>query len=382
MALEIKATPATYSSAHEDLIYTVYSDKVEDSVSYPNYKYIADVYINDVQIVRLKNMQDPTTGIGIFNIGQVVRNYVSATFNPGSGLRCQQLGQSEFRVGVVVKFGEEYNFTMYLDQVVDSSRNYFNHYTKRNATALSALTNKIASNVPSTQDILLSSTHHFLPYFPTTTSAVNVVVTPVGGGSSYSTSFSPSNAFDLQLLNVAPARLNALQAGTINASTRYYTVAIGSQTYRFNLICESIYDVYPLHFLNQFGGFDTRYFTKLSRKTVDITKKDFGKVPYEVDGDGLVSRYNSNNVYYETRATYSSQFVEKMVINSDVLTDAEWVWLEDLVLSPLVYLQDGSYFYPVILKSDNYERGRYINDGLTNLTLNIEFGTQLHAQNR
>jgi hypothetical protein len=382
MALTINATPAAYSSVHDDLIYTVYSDKVEDGVTYPNYKYIADVYVNSMLVIRLKNMADPTTGIGIFNIGRIVRNYLDTTFDPGSGLRGQQIGSAAFHTSVQVKFGEEYNFTMYLDQTVDSARVFFNHYNKRNSTPLSSFTNKIASNAPLVQDVQLSDTHHFLPYFPTSTTAVNVTVTPVGGGSSYATSFSPSNAYDLQILNVAPARLNTLQAGTINASTTHYFVEVGTQTYRFNLICESIYEVTPLHFLNQYGGFDTKLFTKLSRRTVDITKKDFGKVPYNVDGDGVVSRYNSNNVYYETRATYSSQFVEKLTLNSDILTDSEYTWLEDLVLSPLVYLQDGTYFYPVIIKSDNYERRRWVNDESTNLTLQIEFGTQLNAQGR
>jgi hypothetical protein len=379
MALTINATPAAYSSVHDDLIYTVYSDKTEDADTYPNFKYVADVYVNSVLVARLKKIQDPTTGIGIFNIGQIVRSYLDTTFNPSSGLRCQQLGSAAFHTSVVVKFGEEYNFLIYEDLTVDSARVYFNHYNRRTSSPLSSFTNKIASNVPTTQDVLLSSTHFFIPYFPTTTTAVNVVVTPVGGGTAYNTSFSPSNAYDMQILNIAP---QALPGGTINASTKYYTVQIGDETYRFNVVCEAIHDTYHLHFLNQYGGFDSKLFTKLSRKTVDITKKDFGKVPYSVDGDGVVTRYNSNNVYYETRATYSSQFVEKLVINSDILSDAEYIWLEDLVLSPLVYLQDGSYHYPIIIKSDNYERRKRVNDDPAPLTLSIEFGTQLNAQGR
>ena len=48
----------------------------------------------------------------------------------------------------------------------------------------------------------------------------------------------------------------------------------------------------------------------------------------------------------------------------------------------MVYLQDGDYFIPVLIKSNNYEPKKVINDDLTNLTLSIEFGTQLQAQSR
>jgi hypothetical protein len=82
--MTITATPAAYSSVHGDLIYTVYSEQSEDSVSFPNYKYVADVYIDAVLVATIRKVQDPVTGIGIFNIGQVVRNYMATTFNPST----------------------------------------------------------------------------------------------------------------------------------------------------------------------------------------------------------------------------------------------------------------------------------------------------------
>lgn len=387
MALVIKATPGQYSSIHDDLIYTV-SEAVHavDPVTYPNYKYIADVYIGGSMIARVKKVPDPSTYIGIFNIGQIVRNYIATTFNPvANQLRAQQLGENEFFLNVQVKFGEEYALTSYYALLSDSSRVYFNNYNDRISTAgssLSSFTNKIASNRPLITQVLLSSQYHFVPYFPINTTAIPFVVTPSGGGTPLSTTITPTITFNMQVLNVAPGAINAVAPGTITAATTSYTVQIGSQTIRVEIICEAIHQVYTLHFLNKLGGYETKLFTKVSRKTISIERKDFGKLGYSVDPSGVVSYRNSNGVYNEIRSVYASQFKEKLTLNSDFITDTEYSWLAELVASPMVYLEDSGYLFPCVISASDYEYKKYVNDDLTNLTINIEFGNQLNAQFR
>lgn len=186
----------------------------------------------------------------------------------------------------------------------------------------------------------------------------------------------------MEVLNVSPTALNAIHAGTITASTISYAVQIGSQTYQFRIICEPMYQPYTLHFLNKYGGFDSVIFSKVSRKTFDITKTDFGKLPYTVGFDGQVSYKTDNGVYNESRSVYSSLYKEKLQLNSDLLTDAEYIWLSDLILSPMIYLEDSGYLYPIVITDNNYEPKKVINDDLTNLVINIEFGTSLNAQFR
>lgn len=151
---------------------------------------------------------------------------------------------------------------------------------------------------------------------------------------------------------------------------------------QFNIRCECVYEVFTIHFLNKYGGFESKSFDKVSRKTVSIERKDFGKLPYSVDLSGVVSYSNTNKVYNESRSVYSSQYKEKLVLNSDLLTDAEYTWLQELVLSPLVYVEDNGYFFPVVITDNNYEQKKYVNDELTNLVLTVEFGEQLNTQYR
>lgn len=387
--MTITATPADYSSVHGDLIYTVYDAHSTDSATYPNYKYVADVYVNSTLVATLRKVQDPTTGVGVFNIGQVVRNYLATAFNPTpANIVAQTLGSNDFYVSVVVKFGEEYDFTTYVDLAIDSARRFYNHYNGRIAGALTPLSSKVdnlATNNSLRGEILLSSSFYLVPFLANISGLFQiklVTVTPYGGGTPLSTAFTATQGVHLYVLNLSPVVLNSLQAGTITAATKYYTVQIGSQVYRIDLICEPRYETYTLHFLNQYGGFESKLFTKVSRTKYKVERKDFGKLNYTVDNTGAVNYWNSNGVYNESRSVYSAQIEERLTLNTDLLTNEDYVWLSDLIFSPMVFLQDGEYFLPVVIQEDDYEPKKTINDDLTNLTITVEFGQQLNAQYR
>lgn len=387
MAYIITNIPEIYSSVNDDVIYTVQdSVKVADPVTYPNFKFIGDVYIGGILVARIKKVPDPVTGIGIFNIGQIIRNYLTATFDPTANvIVAQQAGNAVWNIDVVMQFGEEYSFTEFLGLLIDASRLYYNHYNGlyfASASNISGLTNRVLSARPVTNKTILTSKFNFISYFPTVVIPVTFAITPTGGGSIYATTFTPANASDLQILNVSPVAINAVAPGTITANTTSYQVQIGSNFYIFNIICESQYSVTTLHFMNQYGGFDTVFFTKVSRSTVDIQRSDFGKIKYQVDAAGAVTFSNPNHVSYDTRTTYSVIRKSKLQLNSDLLTDAEYTWMADLLASPMIYIEKDSYFFPVAITDNSYEPRKTINDELTNLTINIEYGNQFNSQYR
>lgn len=392
MALTIQSTPEAFSSVHDDLVYTVQeASKASDPVNFPNYKYIGDVYIGGNLVARLKRVPDPVSKIGIFNIAQVVRSYMNTVFNPAWGLKEQLLGEEDFWLDVEMKFGEEYAFVAYLDVTVDSVRRYFNHYNGRivgPTTKLNSFINKIATDqvdfyaTINTERLLVS-------YFPSSTAPVDLDVVPSeGGGVGYFSSFTPDEAYGMQVINIAPTLFNHLAAGAITSAARFYTVVIGSQQFRVTLLCDPRYERRTLHFLNKWGGFETALFTKVSKTEYDIEKQDFGKLPYMVNPSGAVSYRSSTNVYYESRSTYAVQFKERMTLNSELLYDAEFRWLSQLLLSPMVYMEipaegvNGGYLVPVIIRESNYTENIATVDGLTNLTIEIEFGKTYNAQYR
>lgn len=406
MSYTLLTYPGDYYSAHGDAIYVVYDDtRPADTANYTNYRYVCDVFINGgtAPVTTLRKVPQPGTNLGIFNIGDIIRNYVIAVFNPlPNTLVCQETGSGQFFTSVVCKFYAEYYqliSTVWTPKpdpgpvtylATDNARTLFNHYNGRMPgvhTSLAALADKVVSNRPVDNYINAGDAYCFLSYFPTTAAARTLQVKSYAGNTlqtRYNGTLTPSAANNLQILNVAPNAINAANAGTINASTTKYTVQVnGGKTYSFNITCEAVYTNYTLHFLNQYGGFESRDLTKLSRRSIAITKTDFGRLPYTVATDGTVSYFNAaTKVYNETRSTYASQYTEKMTLNTDIITDEEYAWLADLVLSPLVYMEMNGYFIPVAINATNYEYRKRINDKLTSLQLDIEFGDQFNTQYR
>lgn len=94
----------------------------------------------------------------------------------------------------------------------------------------------------------------------------------------------------LFILNLSVDAINAYDSPIINDDTAYFTVQMNSGLlYTFDLVCEAKHEVYAIHFLNRFGGFESRDFTKVSRKAIDIEKSEFGKLPYSVNASGEVA---------------------------------------------------------------------------------------------
>lgn len=384
--MEILSTPGSYYSVHDDLIFTVRDlTKANDSATYPDYRYICDVYNGSDLVARLKAYPQPDSKIGIFNISNILRNYITPVFNPSTNFLAQTMGLGDFNASGTCVFGEEYDFVQYLNVSGDTGRRYFGHYNGRKIgvnTNLSAYYGKIASARPSRTSMYRSAGFHLVPYFQNS-STINYVVTQYNSSGGVVTTLSSNTSPSDFTMNM----FNAGAIGGLNENTSYLTVDFGNgNIITIDIVCEPKYEVHTLHFLNRFGGFETKHFTKVSRKSIDIEKSEFGKLPYTISNAGVPEYYNSNKVYNETRSVFASQYKEKMILNTDNLSDAEYRWLADLMISPMVYMEmtSGSdvYFIPVIIAGSNYDFRKSVNDKITNLTINIEFGDQFNAQYR
>jgi len=389
MAIVINNTPADYSSAHGDLVYTVYdSVKTAAPLTYPNYKYILDIYVGGVLVVTLKAFPNPVNLRGVFNIGMVVRNYVSAVFNPtASVIRAQEF--PNFYASVQCKFRDEWGGIETVTTVDDSNRKFYNHYNGRMLGGYSILggyLNKVASNRPTTTSVQLNGGQVFMPFFPSTSSAYSIVVVSYDSSNAVIATSSvgvtaPTSGYILQQLNFSPIAINSITPGAIPSNTDYYTVSSGSTLYRFIIYCEPRYVPATLHFLNQFGGFDSMDFPKISRKGNDIEKKDFLQTNYTINASGVMSYYNGN-VLSDNRITFFSNYKERRIINTDFISESGSRWLGELVRSPQVYLEEGGYYIPIIVKEAAYEYKTRSVDRLFSLTLNIEMGDDQNTQFR
>jgi hypothetical protein len=399
MALDLLYNPGTYFSAHGDLIFTLLEDtKPFSSSVYPDYKYVCDVYIAGLLEARLKAFPRSTDKIGVFNIGNVVRNYLITNFAPTpSVIHTNEYASGAFYVEVICRFGEEYGNVTYSNIIVDSQRTYFNHYNGRLFGTETILTNyldKVLSRRPYATTVKRDASHCFIPFMTTDDTTIELQIRCYNKSlglirqSDVNIIPTPGSTDTLQQFNLSPAAINAVVPGTIDSIIDYYTVTfsttniVDDSVYRFDIICEPKYDTYALHFMNRFGGFESKEFTKVSRRQINIEKSDYGSSAYAIGSDGIPAYYNDQNVYRETRKNYAGAWKEKMTLNSDLLRDDEYTWLEDLVNAPVVYIEMEGYFFPATITDNNYEAKKTINDDLTNLTLNIEFGDRFNTQYR
>ena len=137
-----------------------------------------------------------------------------------------------------------------------------------------------------------------------------------------------------------------------------YTINIDNRCSKYNSV-----DVF---FLNRMGAVESFRFNKVRRDNFDIDRRNFRQNPYTLDGQNYAytnQSFNNSQYYTESRQT--------ITLNSDFITEAESVWLRELMMSPRVWVYDDS-LYTVNLINSEYEQRYHINDKAFNLTIEAE----------
>jgi hypothetical protein len=378
--MTLESTPPQYSSVNDQLTYVAYDAHAADPVTYPDYKYVAQVFIGGVKVHQTFTYPLPTTNRGVFSFQRIIREYILAQFAINANtILANELGSGTFSIDVTVNLFESYGGTLSSLLLTDSTRYFFNHYNGRSAnfTDLGTYANKPATSRPTAIDIYAGQTHYFIPYFATSTTPYNVVI--VSGATTRTKTITPTAANTLQILNIAPTAINSEIGWSGTIADNNYTVAVGGITYNCNIVCEPIYGNYPVHFLSQWGGFETFNFFKASKVMKTLERNTYQQPQTRVSSSGVVS-LKTGNIMHQQNTMFGVAFTEKLKINTELLTDAEHAFLFQLVASPLVYLQDGSTFYPVTITATDYDAKVSHVDGLQNLTLEVTFGTKYNTQ--
>lgn len=375
--MEIKTTPVGRASVNNEMLFIVWDPKVIDPVTYPDYKYVADVYVGSDLVARLKSPPHPTNSLGVFDVSRVLQSYVSHQFQIETDKEDYTV-----RLAYQVKFGEEYNGTTYLNILTDSERYAFETYkTPPYDSTGQIISDGLASNMPTTRtavnnnEALAGLIDHFLiPVFSNVTGVTNLTATYKDkNGNTLST-----NVFDNSDFTANTIR----QYNVTNNNDQVAQILItGPITMTINVKC-SRYPVRTIVWLNPFGAYDSQHFGMVSMKQSDIERKSFEKIPYTFNSSGEVSYRTDGGVYYGGKTSYASYIKHRMKLTSELINDDEYEWLKDLFYSPDVYLFITNIgFIPVTILQNNYEHRTYLNSGLKPLEFEVEFGLPFNAQN-
>ena len=167
----------------------------------------------------------------------------------------------------------------------------------------------------------------------------------------------------------------------VNDGVKYYDVWFNSlDKIRVYLECNPKYDAYNLHFINQWGMYDTARFDLVSKLSMDIERKTFMQRDYSFGNSGV--SYKTSNVYNESKVNYLNKkdFTQKLTMNAP--SDAEWEWLAELVTSPKIFFEKAGYFYPVTIKATNYEFKKYVNNRLQVFEVELELSQTRYSHLR
>ena len=400
MAITVLQEPIQYTPVYNDINYVLSSTQTAQ----PNFNFIFDVIINGVTISRHRIPARPDNGYGLFNAKRIAENYVTQNF-PYNNITVLSASSSILKINIT--YGEEYGSTLTyyagstspnvycwtasLDQPEWVDYTFVSKYRIMGSEIgiSQLLTNNLAQKIKITEKAsvgalvgeigavtnitvlaynaagtLIQTTYIKNPndaLLPSSTAARFINI--------------PAGASNLNsILNANLESITQNQGNIIPSTTAYYiikTFGTGSAEsipVRFNIDTScSKYESKRIYFLNKLGAYDAFTFDLLSRENNSIERKKYRRNVGGFSGSSYVyTDLQRANIIYDTQVS------ETMILNSNWLTEAESAWLEELISSPITYMETASGIEVVNIVDTAYEVKKTVNDKLFNLQITIE----------
>lgn len=403
MAITVNDSPFQVTPAFNPVDYTVTSTNNGQS----NFKYVLDLYLTGTTspaFVRMTVDADPTTGRGHFDLQNVVRSYVTQNISKTDYGFTQA---PDTYVEYTPYFGEQYGpssgVTVTSGVTVAPARFAFNggfsfpdfkDYTSVTYLMVGSSAQKFLTNMPNPVTVR-SDEYRWLGMMSVTANKIAraQVKTYNSAGTLLNTvlvsnNYSGVTANDDKFLNfscggtnlnlIPGAQIVSGSTPIITASVAKYTVqildSIGSAsselfTFKINDEC-SKYTAYSFYFLNALGRFDTFTCVLADRKEVSIKREKFKR---------MVGAFNSSNVFTYNKSdrqeiTFNTTLKDKITVNSEWIDENHSEWLEELITSPVVFVDDPTHgLLGVNILQDTYTVKKRYTDKLINVSFAFEY---------
>jgi len=392
--------------AYNELIHLVSSNNTAQA----NFKFICDVYVNGSLITRLDTPPHPTYGTGLFNPARVIEAYV----NNDIDLTTYGFGiNSNSNCYYQLKFGESYGAsssgTTAYPNLASTSNKYvwnaiydYEDFVGYSSGTINASTSasRLLTNRPSSGDIQFtenaylyvnSMTSGTIDYaYIVTKDSSNAIINavkinnqykanPGGNGRFLRFSSSPNNINQISasyLLGgaVQPIILSTDYAYTIQFFNASNTAVTEQYRYTINSECTK-YVSYRIHFLNKLGGYDAFTFYKQNTFNSEVKRETFKS------NLGTQTQTSQSYTAQQRAITqYSTKIKDTISCNSNWISEAQSLWLEELVTSPDVYVEKSGVLVPINLLNSNYERKYVVNKHLFNLKIDFQYSYERQRQ--
>lgn len=383
MAITVNGVPEAYASAHDDLWYVVTSTNVAQT----NFKFVFDVYVNSVQVARVKQYPDPSTNKGYFNAANIVRNYLTSYFKPNTTQTLFSYDGDDIYVSYEIKYGEEYNGTLYTN-LTNVSYKAFNFYKPTFYNPSSSYFSNFVTKWISNRDLSNIdcgfSEKSYISWMNASGSTTSMTATIQKYNEAGTAVGSPSTGSSetissFALIDVSPAAVNAYLGSSFISSSDYaYGVKLNyastsSDEIKVRLACNPRYTPVSLHFLNQLGGYDTFKFRAVNRENRNIQSKGYEQMNWQYNaGSTSMREYNTYNVINPGQIKYAVEQSVAYSLKSDYVNQTNYNWLKQLIGSPEVYMEVNGYYYPFNITTSNWQQKYNFADKMFNLEIEGE----------
>lgn len=428
MILDIITPETINSGVNRSIQDDIWISVASDNSGVTNMKYVIDIY-NEAEelLMRSKVYPNPTDGNGYLNVGNIIRNEVVFDWftvqpNHSTGI---YIIEPKMKYLFTIDVGEDVSgvTTTAMESVLINAYNYtqkvFDRYPQIGAfgvpnDAIYKKMNNWLSNRPKIikagikDDIFIPLRYQYTDEGDLTNFELQVVFNDINGdtieGGNTNTypnlSWNPETYYKgFVQLNLSVSRLqeelgidiiNSINCEPNGVSYIDITPIFDSitiqpepiETLRIYLDCCPRYETINLHFMNQYGMFDTARFGLVNKLVSDTERKSFNKNDFQF-ANNYVNYYNSDSnvllrngfnsrVYNESKVNYGSKTSWKYKLTMDYPTDAEYEWLQELIVSPVIYAQIGQDYYPITITNTNYEYFRQEYAGLRAFEVEIE----------
>jgi hypothetical protein len=384
MAITIISTPNQFMAAYNQVAYEVSSN----NTAQPNFNFIVDVNQTsgtNNPLARLKYPVQPSSAQLQFDVGNVIKNYVSFDFFNATGTLYAPNTNS--RLKYYVDFRELYDVSGIptLSGVLASNPttpstssfrwggNSIFDFEDFSGTAYYDLRveNYGFLNYQG-EEVCTLSQNKVLTFFDPNRVVIKIRLSTSSG---YEYTFTPTTREYLYNINAGKFLIDTsgLTPTGNNYVIRLLDVSdntIALKSFRYVQEC-SQYETIRLHWMNKLGGWDSFNFIKNSSRAIDIERKQF-KAPLEI-GYSKSDRLKQN---------YNTTITDVININSDWVSDEVSELLEELATSPLIYLErSATNFIAVNIVNNSYDVRKYMSDRkLFNVSFDIEYTYNRYRQ--
>lgn len=405
-------TPELFTPVYNPMAYTVSSTNTAQA----NFQYLFDLYITGQSgYIRRKIPADPNAnGRCYYDPSGILRDFVSKNIDKNDDrIKQNTTSYVQYQVKVGEEYGPSSGVTQYANLATDDLRyawnacmdsRTFRRYAQEDWVASVVYRGKFLTTAPDNLK-LYTGTNAWVYMITSGTNVVDFIKiqTYNSAGVSQQTVHidNPftiiSNPQDRFLRTpIGPNNLNLIAASQISnggqpiitAAVSYYVVSgwfddgftqgqsIDSRTYYINSDCTN-HDTYTFHFLNDIGGYDS--FTTIRRSDHDTKaeRKSFKRIKGSITSTTAWDYLNSDR----GKINYSTKITDTITVNSDWITEDEAEWLEQLLYSPDVLLDDSTeHFIAVNIDKDSYRREKQINSDLIQVSFAFSYADMRYRQ--